>query len=202
MAYNLKEQAQKAPKTESYMSAGIHENVKLAAATVETRDSGEKTLLFEFVNENEERAFVREWKPKMFGTSQWEPTLQDKQNMQAGRIVQILRCYLTPEEMDAMPNVSTFEELIDFTARTIQKKNTGQKLRLKLTYQKGSNFLQIPQNGYTFIEPMSITDTKIRVLKNDNMERVETDNEKQVKEVDSTSFTAPQKKDDDDDLPF
>ena len=184
----------------SYMPVGINENVALKEVNVNKTQNGRDFLEIIFENENGQTATMTEWKNEKNMWIKTDEDLQKKDNQQFGRILQVI---------DAVKGGhndfegSSFVEMINWVKTTLTTGN-DHSLRLKVVYDK---------NGYTkvsslgvFVEPMSVTESQIKLWKNDLLVRpVQADVEKPndplaVPTQESTPVTADSTGADD--LPF
>ena len=157
----------------SYMPVGINENVTLKEVNVNKTPNGRDFLEIIFENEQGQTASITEWKNEK---NQWIVTdddLQKRDNQQFGRILQVI---------DAVKNShgdfegSSFVEMINWVKEQLVEEDS-KLLRLKVVYDK---------NGYTkvsnlgvFVESMGVTESQIKLWKNDLLERpVQADTEK------------------------
>ena len=179
----------------SYMPVGINENVTLKEVNVSKTPQGRDFLEIIFENENGQTATMTEWKNEKNMWIKTDEDLQKRDDQQFGRILQIFDAV-----KGGHPDFegSSFVEMINWV-KTNLADGENSPVRLKVVYDK---------NGYTkvsnlgiFVEPMSVTESQIKLWKNDLLERpVQPD-----KEDDPLSTTAPVTADSNtgaDDLPF
>lgn len=159
----------------SYMPVGINENVTLKEVNVNKTPNGRDFLEIIFENENGQTATMTEWKNEKNMWIKTDEDLQKRDDQQFGRILQIIDSVLG-EHPDF--EGSSFVEMINWVKTILAlEKEEKTKLRLKVVYDK---------NGYTkvsslgvFVEPMSVTESQIKLWKNDLLERpVQADVEK------------------------
>jgi hypothetical protein len=113
---------------------------------------------------------MTEWKNEK---NQWTVTdedLQKKDNLQFGRIVQVIDAVSSIGHEDF--EGSSFVEMINWVKQQIDHaitNNEGNHVRLKVTYDK-NGYTQVSKNGI-FIESMSVEQSQIKLWKNDLTER-------------------------------
>lgn len=151
----------------SYMPVGINENVTLKEVNVSKTQNGRDFLEIIFENEQGQTATMTEWKNEKNMWIKTDEDLQRRDDAQFGRILQVVDAVLGQHpEFEG----SSFVEMINWVKTILAlEKEEKTKLRLKVVYDK---------NGYTkvsnlgvFVEPMSITESQIKLWKNDLLER-------------------------------
>ena len=157
----------------NYMPVGINENITLKEVNVNKTPNGRDFLEIIFQNAQGQTATMTEWKNEK---NQWIVTdedLQKRDDQQFGRILQII---------DAVKGGhndfegSSFVEMITWAKTCLNDGKSG-PVRLKVAYDK-NGYTQVSKNGI-FIEPMSVTESQIKLWKNDLQERpVKADTEK------------------------
>lgn len=151
----------------NYMPVGINENVMLKEVNCNKTPQGKDFLEIVFENEQGQTATMTEWKNEKGQYIKSNEDLQRADNTQFGRICQILDCFY-PQRPDA--ELSTFKEMIDWTKQMLDTMiATKKKLRLKVIYDK-KGYTKVSKLGI-FVEDMSITDSQIKLFKNDLMEK-------------------------------
>ena len=150
----------------SYMPAGINENVFLKSVEAKKSPTGKDFLEITFENKEGQTAQMSEWKNEKSMWIKTDEDLQRRDNMQFGRIMQIINCYFPKIEGE----FNTFKEMIDWVQSTLTPMIATKKaLRLKVVYDK-NNYTQVSKNGI-FVEPMDKADTEIKKFARDNFER-------------------------------
>ena len=153
------------------MPVGINENITLKEVNVSKTPQGRDFLEIIFENEQHQTATMTEWKNEK---NQWIVTdedLQRRDNQQFGRILQVI---------DAVKGGhndfegSSFVEMINWVKSQLNANlSTGGTLshpvRLKVVYDK-KGFTKVSSLGI-FVEPMSVTESQIKLWKNDLLER-------------------------------
>ena len=149
----------------SYMPVGINENVTLKEVNVNKTPNGRDFLEIIFENENGQTATMTEWKNEK---NQWIVTdedLQRRDDAQFGRILQVI---------DAVKGGhndfegSSFVEMINW-AKSCLEDGDNDNVRLKVVYDK-KGYTKVSSLGI-FVEPMSVTESQIKLWKNDLLER-------------------------------
>lgn len=199
-----KERAQQITKNDvKFIPAGIHENIQLKSARLAESPTGNKFL--EIVFEKDGATLTQtEWKPTKFEGMD-ETALQKKEDTQFSRMMQILLCFYTDEQL--VFNCSTFEEFATEVVNYLNNADKSKLLRVKIVYNN-KGYTTLPSYAkYTFIEPMVLPEgqaTAITKLGIDNFEKpviadVETPVVSlEVETKNETSFTT----DNTNDLPF
>ena len=150
----------------SYMPVGINENVTLKEVNVNKTQNGRDFLEIIFENAQGQTATMTEWKNEKNMWIKTEEDLQRRDDAQFGRILQVIDA-VNGNHTDF--EGSSFVEMINWVKSQLEVIQQDTKLRLKVIYDK---------NGYTkvsnlgvFVEPMSITESQIKLWKNDLLER-------------------------------
>lgn len=151
----------------NYMPVGINESVNLKEVNVKTSPTGKDFLEIVFENKNGQTASMSEWKNEK---NQWIKTdedLQQRDNAQFGRLMQIINCfYPTIEDV----TLNTFKDMITWVKSKLEPMIATKKdLRLKVVYDK-RGYTTISSNGI-FVEPMDVDNTQIKLFKRDLLER-------------------------------
>lgn len=149
-----KERAQKITKNDiKYIPAGIQDNVALKSARVTTSPQGNPFL--EIVFEKDGATLTQtEWKPTKFG-NMTEEDLQNKEDTQFSRMMQILTCFYTEDEL--VFNGTNFADWADEVANYLNKADKTKLLRLKVVYNN-KGYTTLPSYAkYTFAEPANIS---------------------------------------------
>ena len=182
----------------SYMPAGINENVFLKSVEAKKSTTGKDFLEITFENKEGQTAQMSEWKNEKSMWIKTDEDLQRRDNMQFGRIMQIINCYFPKIEGE----FNTFKEMIDWVQSTLTPMVATKKaLRLKVVYDK-NNYTQVSKNGI-FVEPMDKEKTEIKKFARDNFERqVVADVETSTDPLATTSTVDSTQVSGGDDLPF
>ena len=185
----------------SYMPVGINENVTLKEVNVSKTTNGRDFLEIIFENEQGQTATMTEWKNEKNMWIKTDEDLQRRDDAQFGRILQVIHCYYPKEQVNF--EGSSFVEMINWVKQTFNAvtEKKAYPLHLKVVYDK---------NGYTkvsnlgvFVEPMSVTESQIKLWKNDLLERpVVADKEPASDPLTMTSAPVTADSTGADDLPF
>ena len=183
----------------SYMPVGINENITLKEVNVNKSPNGRDFLEIIFENEQGQTASMTEWKNEKNMWIKTDEDLQNRDNQQFGRILQVIDAVNGNHgEFEG----SSFAEMINWVKQSLEVIQQDTPLRLKVVYDK-KGFTKVSTLGI-FIEPMSITESQIKLWKNDLLERpVQADVEKPIDPLagDSAPVTADSNTGADD-LPF
>lgn len=183
----------------TYMPVGINEGVTLKEVNVRKSPTNKDFIEFIFANKEGQTVKLSEWKNEKNMWIKTDEDLQNRDNQQFGRILQIVKCYYTeiPEK-----EISSFAEMINWVKQMLDTASTlnNKELRLKVIYDK-NGYTTVSTNGI-FVEPMDALGSQIKLFKRDTLERpVVADVETPTNPfADSTSVTETQTGADD--LPF
>ena len=183
---------------DSYMPVGINDNVTLKEVNVNKSPQGKDYLEFVFQDEEGKTASFTEWKNEKNTWIKTDEDLQNRDNKQFGRILQIVKCFKNDPEFEG----SSFVEMINWVKTTLTTIGEWDKtlLRLKVIYDK-KGYTTVSKNGI-YVEPMSIEESQIKLWKNDLLERpIVADNESSTDPLTQQS-TPITEKNGADDLPF
>ena len=183
---------------DSYMPVGINDNVTLKEVNVNKSPQGKDYLEFVFQDEEGKTASFTEWKNEKNTWIKTDEDLQNRDNKQFGRILQIVKCFKNDPEFEG----SSFVEMINWVKTTLTTISEWDKtlLRLKVIYDK-KGYTTVSKNGI-YIEPMSTEESQIKLWKNDLLERpIVADNESSTDPLTQQS-TPVTEKNGADDLPF
>ena len=186
----------------SYMPVGINENVTLKEVNVNKTENGRDFLEIIFENTNGQTATMTEWKNEKNMWIKTDEDLQNRDNQQFGRILQVIDA-VNGEHPEF--EGSSFVEMINWVKSVLVAPNNKQ-LRLKVVYDK-KGYTKVSSLGI-FVEPTSITESQIKLWKNDLLERpVQADVEKPVdplayQDMSDLSTPVTETKTGADDLPF
>lgn len=191
----------------SYMPVGINENVTLKEVNVNKTPQGRDFLEIIFENEQGQTATMTEWKNEKNMWIKTDEDLQNRDNQQFGRILQVIDA-ANGSHIDF--EGSSFVEMINWVKAQLEPAtnpdNIRQGMRLKVVYDK-KGYTKVSSLG-VFVEPMSVAkeESQIKLWKNDLLERpVQADVEKPVDPLAAgTTNSAPVTADSTgaDDLPF
>lgn len=182
----------------SYMPVGINENVFLKSVEAKKSPNGHDFLEIIFEDNEGKTATMTEWKNEKSMWVKTDEDLQRRDNLQFGRIMQVINCYFPKIEGE----FNTFKEMIDWVQATLSPMVATKKaLRLKVVYDK-NNYTQVSKNGI-FVEPMDNDKTEIKKFSRDSFERqVVADVEKSTDPLASATNADSTQASGSDDLPF
>lgn len=186
----------------SVMPAGINENVTLKEVNINKSSNGKDFLEIVFENDKGQTASMTEWKNEKNMWIKTDAELQQRDNLQFGRILQVIKCFYN-EVPEA--EINTFLDMINWVKTQLEgfidKKIP---LRLKTTYDK-KGFIRVSTYGI-FVEPMSVKETQIVITGRDITVRPEIPVDKETPTQDplSAMSTTPETESEnsDNDLPF
>ena len=148
----------------SYMPVGINENVTLKEVNVNKTPNGRDFLEIIFENEQGQTATMTEWKNEKNMWIKTDEELQNRDNQQFGRILQVIdACNGGHKDFEG----SSFVEMINWVKQQLIADHTP--LRLKVVYDK-KGYTKVSSLGI-FVEPMSVEQSQIKLWKNDLLER-------------------------------
>jgi hypothetical protein len=189
--YNTTAARNQANNESLYLSAGIHDDVKLSKVRFDKSPYG--TYFIELTFQKDGSIFTHtEFEPKRF-PNQTDEAYQARCNRQLGRILQVLECYYSKAALTL--DVNSFDELATWEqqkAQDVIDENgvTNVPVRIKIVYNK-KGFKQFPDYcKYKFIEPMSVETSDIKKEDTDMFEKpVIADKEEVVKDTPKTEGT-------------
>lgn len=184
----------------TYMPVGINENVTLKEVNVSKTAQGRDFLEIIFENEQGQIATMTEWKNEKNMWIKTDKDLQNRDNQQFGRILQVIDAVNgTHGEFEG----SSFIEMINWVKQQLEVVQQATPLRLKVVYDK-KGYTKVSSLG-VFVEPMSVKESQIKLWKNDLLERpVQPDKEDDPLGSPNIGVSAPVTADSTgaDDLPF
>ena len=186
----------------SYMPVGINEDVTLKEVNVNKTPQGRDFLEIIFENGQGQTATMTEWKNEKNMWIKTDEDLQNRDNQQFGRILQVIDAV---KDGHGDFEGSSFVEMINWVKEQLVEEDS-KLLRLKVVYDK-KGYTKVSPLG-VFVEPMSVAkeESQIKLWKNDLLERpVQADVEKPVDPLAAgTTSSAPVTADSTgaDDLPF
>lgn len=183
----------------NYLPAGINNDVTLKEVNVKTTPNGIDYLEIIFQKDGN-TAPMTEWQNKKSAWVKTDEDLQYRDNLQFGRILQVINAICDEPVGDV--ELNEFSSMIKWVKDTLSPKINAQKLlRLKVVYDK-NGFIKVSSNG-KFIEPMDVKqeDSKIVITGRDTVVKpeIKVDKEEVVElpKVNDTKESAG-----DEDLPF
>jgi hypothetical protein len=186
----------------SYMPVGINDNVNLTAVNVTKSPQGRDYIEFVFTNKDGQTASFTEWKNEKNMWIKTDEDLQRRDDQQFGRILQVMKCFYTDDLLNF--EGESFVDMINWVkAKLDQHINSNLPkvdLRLKVVYDK-NGYTRVSSLG-TYVEPMSVEQSQIKLWKKDLLERpIVADNETAADPFASTG-TSVTETTGADDLPF
>lgn len=165
MGYSKKAAQEVSDFKSKYMNAGINEGVSIDKVEVKVSPNGNKMFDITFINEQGQTAVHTEWEPKMAPWMKDKSDLERNQARQFKKMLQILMCYYTDEQINF--EGEDFMSFANYIATMLNAADKTKKLRLKLVYNK-DGYTTIPTAvDDTFIEPMNVTESKIQITTKD-----------------------------------
>lgn len=165
MGYSKKAAQEVSDFKSKYMPAGINENVTLDKVEVKTSPNGNKMFDITFINESGQTAVHTEWEPKMAPWMKDKSDLERNQARQFKKMLQILLCFYKDEQINF--EGEDFMSFANYIATMLNAADKTKKLRLKLVYNK-DGYTTIPTTvDDTFVEPMDITESNIKITAKD-----------------------------------
>lgn len=154
----------------SYMPVGINENVTLKEVNVNKTSQGRDFLEIVFENAEGQTATMTEWKNEKNMWIKTDEDLQQRDNQQFGRILQVIDA-ANGSHTDFEGN--SFVEMINWVKAQLEPAtnpdNIRQGMRLKVVYDK-KGYTKVSSLGI-FVEPMNAEESQIKLWKNDLLER-------------------------------
>lgn len=185
-----------------YMNAGINDNVTLSNVEVTKSPTGKDFIRFTFSDADGKTAEMTEWKNEKSMYVKTDAELQKEDDRQFGRIMQIIKCYISE-----VPDVelNSFVDMINWVKTTLNEVNKDTKLRLKVVYDN-KGFIRVSKNGI-FVEPMTVQESRIVLTGRDKTIRpdIPVDKEETPKTDPLSAVndaTPADETNSDDDLPF
>ena len=149
----------------SYMPVGINENVTLKEVNVNKTPNGRDFLEIVFENANGQTATMTEWKNEKNMWIKTDEDLQQRDNQQFGRILQVIDAAKGGhEDFEG----SSFVEMINWAKNCLTNGENG-AMRVKVVYDK-KGYTKVSSLGI-FVESMSVEQSQIKLWKNDLLER-------------------------------
>ena len=148
------------------MPVGINENVTLKEVNVSKTAQGRDFLEIIFENEQGQTATMTEWKNEKNMWIKTDEDLQNRDNQQFGRILQVIDA-VNGSHVDFEGN--SFVEMINWVKQQLETIQQATPLRLKVVYDK-KGYTKVSSLGI-FVEPMNAEQSQIKLWKNDLLER-------------------------------
>ena len=151
------------------MPVGINENVTLKEVNVNKTPQGRDFLEIIFENEQGQTATMTEWKNEKNMWIKTDKDLQNRDNQQFGRILQVINAYRgeTYEDFEA----DSFVDMIIWAKKQLTELGKEGFMRLKVVYDK-KGYTKVSNLG-VFVESMDVAkeESQIKLWKNDLLER-------------------------------
>lgn len=187
----------------NYMKVGINDNVTLKEVNVNKTQNGRDFLEVIFSNENDQIAKMTFWKNEKNMWVKTDEELQHRDDQQFGQILQIIDSFY---ETRPEAEFNNFLEMINWVKEKLTPMIEAKKLlRVKVIYDS-KGYTKVSTLGI-FVEPMTVTESQIKLFKKDLLERpVVADTEPATDPLSTlNNVTTPVTKDSTksaDDLPF
>lgn len=186
----------------SYMPVGINENVTLKEVNVNKSPNGRDFLEIVFENADGQTATMTEWKNEKNMWIKTDEDLQNRDNQQFGRILQVIDAAIG-SHTDFEGN--SFVEMINWVKTQLEPAtnpaNLHRCMRLKVVYDK-KGYTKVSSLGI-FVESMGVEQSQIKLWKNDLLERpVVADTETAADPLGVTAAPVTETNTGADDLPF
>ena len=151
----------------NYMKVGINDNVTLKEVNVNKTQNGRDFLEVIFSNENDQIAKMTFWKNEKNMWVKTDEELQHRDDQQFGQILQIIvSFYETRPEAE----FNNFLEMINWVKEKLTPMIEAKKLlRVKVIYDS-KGYTKVSTLGI-FVEPMTVTESQIKLFKKDLLER-------------------------------
>ena len=151
----------------NYMKVGINDNVTLKEVNVNKTQNGRDFLEVVFSNENDQTAKMTFWKNEKNMWVKTDEELQHKDDQQFGQILQLIDSFY---ETRPEAEFNNFLEMINWVKEKLTPMIEAKKLlRIKVVYDS-KGYTKVSTLGI-FVEPMTVTETQIKLFKKDLLER-------------------------------
>ena len=151
----------------NYMPVGINTDVTLSEVNVNKTQNGRDFLEIVFSNKNDQTAKMTFWKNEKNMWVKTDEELQHRDDQQFGQILQLIDSFY-----EARPEAefNNFLEMINWVKDKLTPMIEAKKLlRIKVVYDS-KGYTKVSTLGI-FVEPMTVTETQIKVFKKDLLER-------------------------------
>ena len=151
----------------NYMPVGINDNVTLKEVNVNKTTNGRDFLEIVFSNKSDQTAKMTFWKNEKNMWIKTDEDLQHRDDQQFGQIMQLIDSfYATRPEAE----INNFLEMINWVKEKLTPMiETNKDLRIKVVYDT-KGYTKVSTLGI-FVEPMTVTESQIKVFKKDLLER-------------------------------
>ena len=151
----------------NYMKVGINDNVTLKEVNVNKTQNGRYFLEVIFSNENDQIAKMTFWKNEKNMWVKTDEELQHRDDQQFGQILQIIDSFY---ETRPEAEFNNFLEMINWVKEKLTPMIEAKKLlRIKVIYDS-KGYTKVSTLGI-FVEPMTVTESQIKLFKKDLLER-------------------------------
>ena len=151
----------------NYMKVGINDNVTLKEVNVNKTQNGRDFLEVIFSNENDQIAKMTFWKNEKNMWVKTDEELQHKDDQQFGQILQLIDSFY---ETRPEAEFNNFLEMINWVKEKLTPMIEAKKLlRIKVIYDS-KGYTKVSTLGI-FVEPMTVTESQIKLFKKDLLER-------------------------------
>ena len=151
----------------NYMKVGINDNVTLKEVNVNKTQNGRDFLEVIFSNENDQTAKMTFWKNEKNMWVKTDEELQHRDDQQFGQILQIIDSFY---ETRPEAEFNNFLEMINWVKEKLTPMIEAKKLlRIKVIYDS-KGYTKVSTLGI-FVEPMTVTESQIKLFKKDLLER-------------------------------
>lgn len=152
----------------NYIPVGINDDIYLKEVNVKKSPTDKDFLEIVFENKDGQTVSMSEWKNEKNMWIKTDEDLQKRDNIQFGRIMQIISCFYDKIEDKEL---NSFSDMINWVKEQLTPMIATKKaLRLKVVYDK-KGYTTVSPNGI-FVEPMSVETTQIKKFARDSFERL------------------------------
>ena len=151
----------------NYMPVGKNDNVTLKEVNVNKTQNGRDFLEIVFGNKNDQTAKMTFWKNEKNMWIKTDEELQHRDDQQFGQILQLIDSFY---ETRPEAEFNNFLEMINWVKDKLTPMIEVKKdLRIKVVYDN-KGYTKVSTLGI-FVEPMTVTESQIKVFKKDLLER-------------------------------
>ena len=151
----------------NYMPVGKNDNVTLKEVNVNKTQNGRDFLEIVFSNKNDQTAKMTFWKNEKNMWVKTDEELQHRDDQQFGQILQIIDSFY---ETRPEAEFNNFLEMINWVKEKLTPMIEAKKLlRVKVIYDS-KGYTKVSTLGI-FVEPMTVTESQIKLFKKDLLER-------------------------------
>lgn len=151
----------------SYMPVGINTDVTLSEVNVNKTQNGRDFLEIVFSNKDDQTAKMTFWKNEKNMWVKTDEELQHRDDQQFGQILQLIDSFY---ETRPEAEFNNFLEMINWVKEKLTPMIEAKKLlRIKVVYDS-KGYTKVSTLGI-FVEPMTVTETQVKIFKKDLLER-------------------------------